>query len=233
MSKRQLAPPLQICGNHLGGVVTRRAGDAAARMRAGAAHIKPGNGTAIVRMAQHRARREQSDRGSARRGRCRRRSGRTSRSRSSGLMICRAEHRGLEVRRIGVDRLDHQVGDLLRGGRPTSGRSAARGATCWQNRLATCWPCGARLSSSVEGISISTIGSLRPAVRARIEIGAVHVGERRRDDDAGRVMIGRLACRAGTVKLGSSDSATFMRNVPEPQRHLLDALRGSRAAAAS
>ena len=32
------------------------------------------------------------------------------------------------------------------------------GANWWQNRLATCAPGGARLSSTVDGISISTIG---------------------------------------------------------------------------
>ena len=50
-------------------------------------------------------------------------------------------------------------------------------------------PRGASVSSSVEGISISTIGLAAPAVRARIEIGAVHVGEGRRDDDAGGEVI--------------------------------------------
>ena len=46
-------------------------------------------------------------------------------------------------------------------------------------------------------ISISTIGLLRPAVRARVEIGLLHVGEARRDDDAGGVMLGQFACPAG------------------------------------
>ena len=72
------------------------------------------------------------------------------------------------------------------------------GATCWQNRLATCCPRGARLSSSVEGISISTIGCFRPALRARIEVRALHVRERRRDDDAGGVM--RRALLAGQAR---------------------------------
>ena len=36
-----------------------------------------------------------------------------------------AEHRTLEVRRMAVDRLDHQVGDRLRDGRPTTLRPAA------------------------------------------------------------------------------------------------------------
>ena len=36
------------------------------------------------------------------------------------------------------------------------------------------------------------------------------------DDDAGAVMVLLLPCRAGRGKSGSSDSATFMRKVPEP-----------------
>ena len=46
----------------------------------------------------------------------------------------------------------------------TAGRS---GCACWQNRLATCAPGGASVGSTVDGISISTIGARdHPCVRA-------------------------------------------------------------------
>ena len=51
-------PPLQslphIAQNFPRRVMSRRAGDAAAGMRAGAAHVKARDGAAIVGMAQHR-----------------------------------------------------------------------------------------------------------------------------------------------------------------------------------
>ena len=45
--------------DHLRRVVAGRTGDAAAGMRAGAAKIKSAQRTAIIRMTQHRPRREQ------------------------------------------------------------------------------------------------------------------------------------------------------------------------------
>jgi hypothetical protein len=45
--------------NHLRGVVTGRASDAAARMGAGTAVIKPLQRAAVIGMAEHRSRREQ------------------------------------------------------------------------------------------------------------------------------------------------------------------------------
>ena len=106
-------------------------------------------------------------------------------------MICRPSTEALKFGRVGVDGLDHQVGHRLAMLRPRTRPSGSAGATCWQNRLATCRPAGASVSSSVEGISISTIGCARPAAGAGVHVGAVHVGQRRRDDDAGGVMIGR------------------------------------------
>ena len=111
-----------------------------------------------------------------------------------------AEHARLEARRVARRPCRSSDRRPSPRDRPTSCRReivGSSGATCWQKRLATCWPGGARMSSSVEGISISTIGCARPAVRARVEVGAVHVGERRRDDDAGGVMVGARLARAG------------------------------------
>ena len=69
------------------------------------------------------------------------------------------------------------------------------GATCWQKRLATCCPRGARLSSSVRGNQHFDDRLLRPALRARVEVRAFHIGERRRDDDAGGVVRRALPAR--------------------------------------
>src|SRR4026209_1758161 len=89
------------------------------------------------------------------------------------------------------------------------GRSYAK---CWQNRLATCFPGGARVESSVEGISISTTGargqpSVRAAVGARDEIGLFPVGERVADDDARLVVrLQVLAGQTGEIrKLGERE----------------------------
>ena len=79
-------------------------------------------------------------------------------------------------------------------------------------------PGGASESSTIDGISISTIGSRDQPRDLRVEIRALHVRERRRHDDAAAVMRLRRATRAAHVKSGNSDSATFIRNVPEPQR---------------
>src|SRR5207253_10548661 len=40
-------------------IVSRNAADAAARMRAGAAHVQTGNGAAVIAVPEHRPRREQ------------------------------------------------------------------------------------------------------------------------------------------------------------------------------
>ena len=75
------------------------------------------------------------------------------------------------------------------------------GRTGWRHGC----PAGARLSSSVEGISISTIGSRRPALGPRAEIGAVHIAERRRDDDAGGEMVAGLGQAGEARQLGQRD----------------------------
>ena len=42
---------------------------------------------------------------------------------------------------------------------PAALRPGSTGSKCWQKRLATCFPGGARSGSTVLGMSISTIGS--------------------------------------------------------------------------
>jgi transposase len=55
-----------------------------------------------------------------------------------------------------VDELNARLMRKLGASRP----SANCGDTCWQNKLATCAPGGARLSSSTDGMSISMTGAL-------------------------------------------------------------------------
>ena len=180
-------------------IVARRAGHAAARMRARAAHVEARQRPAIVRMAEHRAGREHLPE-------IERAVKDVAADQAEGALEIErrhdlpAEHRAFEIRRMAVDRRDHQVGDRLAMVVPDD-PSGSSGATCWQNRLATCWPGGASVSSSVDEITISTIGSRDQPMRARIEIGPLHVGEARRHDDAGGVMLGEVASRqAGEVR---------------------------------
>ena len=118
---------------------------------------------------------------------------------------------------MAADGVDDEVGeDFLLARRPSCGPSGRCGATCCTNRLATCLPAGASVGSSVEGIEHLHDRRARPAVRARIEIGALQVVERRPDDDAASRDGPAPALPGRQVKSGSSQSATFMRNVPEP-----------------
>jgi len=121
-----------------------------------------------------------------------------------------AQSRGLEPRRITLDRVDHQIRDVLLVRVPGAaiGRS---GATCWQNRLATCLPSGARLSSITEG-SASRRSGLSTSMRARIVERAIHVSETRRHDDSR----GQMSPASGRHEnRGNAASATFIRNVPD------------------
>jgi hypothetical protein len=185
-------------------------------MRAGAAEVEARHRTAVVAVAERRARGEQlverqravedvaADQAEAR-------------SRSSG------ESAGADTLRAEARREASTVARsaslALARRRPSCGRRQV-GAKCWQNRLATCAPGGASVSSSVEGISISTPAraTSRPA---RVGEGAVHVAS----DGATRMPeVWCAAAAAGQrVKLGSSDSATFMRKVAEP--HFQRAMR--------
>ena len=112
------------------------------------------------------------------------------RSRSSGEKICRPSTERFEARRMAVDRGDHQIGDLVAMIIPGSAvRQFRRDMLAEQagDMLAL----RREVSSRVEGISISTIGSATSRRRASI-IGPVHIGEAGRDDDAGGQMVAGL-----------------------------------------
>ena len=157
--------------------MARRAGDAAAGMGSGAAHVEARQRPAVVAVAEHRPRREQLIQLSA--------PWKMSpptrpkvRSRSSGLMICRPSTEALKFGRMRVDGVDHQVGHRLAMRRPTTAPSGSCGRDMLAEQAGHMLARRRQLSSSVEGISISTIGCARPAVGARVDVGAIHVGER-------------------------------------------------------
>ena len=147
-------------------IVPRQPGHAAARMRAGAAHVEPRERPAIIRMAEHRARREHLPE-------IERAVEDVAADEAEGALEIERredlppEHRALEVRRVAVDRRRSSGRRPSRDASSHDEPSGSSGATCWQNRLATCCPGGASVSSSVDEITISTIGSRdQPCVRA-------------------------------------------------------------------
>src|SRR5579875_2432324 len=92
--------------------MSRQAGDAAARMRAGAAHVETRDRSAIIGMAEHRARREDLSEIEAPMKY-------VAADKPEGpFEIERAEdlpcdHRSFEIRRVGIDGGDHEIGDLF------------------------------------------------------------------------------------------------------------------------
>src|ERR1700733_10423805 len=106
------APAAEIREDLTRRVVPGRTGDAAARMRAGTAHVQPAERTAVVAVTEHRARAEQlieaqravedvpADQPE----------GALQVERTHDLA---SEHRRLEVGRVSVDGLDHEVGHRL------------------------------------------------------------------------------------------------------------------------
>ncbi len=94
------------------GVVAGGAGDAAAGMRAGAAMVESLQGAAIIRMAEHRARREQLVQ------RQRAMKNIAAEQAELALQIERRQnlppHDGCgEARRVLVHRRDHEIGDFI------------------------------------------------------------------------------------------------------------------------
>src|ERR1043166_5178921 len=106
-------PPAAKIAQHLARrVVAGRAGHPAARVGAGAAHIKPRDRAAVIGMAEQRAGREQLPEIESAVENV------AADEAESALEIERrenlpAEHRPGKIRRVTVDRRDHQVGDLI------------------------------------------------------------------------------------------------------------------------
>jgi alkanesulfonate monooxygenase SsuD/methylene tetrahydromethanopterin reductase-like flavin-dependent oxidoreductase (luciferase family) len=211
-----LAPP-EIAQNFARGIVPRRAGDAAAGMGPRAAHIEPCNRRAIIGMAEHGPRRKNL------RGLERAVKDVAADEAEGALQIERAHDLParaptFEVRRVAVDRLDHQVGDLFAAIVPGFSVGQVRRdmlAEQARDMLAL------RRERVVERrrITTSTTGFSTSHAGARIEISLLHIAQARRDDDSGRVMFGEVACPGRQEKSGNSESATFMRKVPDPLRY--------------
>ena len=104
------------------------------------------------------------------------------------------EHAGPEVGRVDADRVDHQIGELLPGVVPAAAIGKVRGHVLHEQAgdvLAR------RRQRRVEhgGDQHLDHRLFRPAVAARIAIGAVEVIDGWADDDAGAVMVLRLFAR--------------------------------------
>ncbi len=127
------------------------------------------------------------------------------------------DHARLESRRIALDRFDHQVGYLLTMIVP---RAAVRQLRSDMLAEQACNVRPARRQRFVQSRRNDQLDDrlAAPSVHSRVAKGAIHVGETGRKDDAGGVMIGCTSCPGSAIKLGSSESATFIRKVPEPQR---------------
>lgn len=104
------------------------------------------------------------------------------------------QHGGLEIGRMGIDQIDHQVchfftmsvpgcivgqhrGDML-------AKQARHVLACWRQAFVQC-----------RGYEHLNDGPLGPAAGPRVEIGLIHIRETRGHDDAGRVMIRSCARR--------------------------------------
>jgi hypothetical protein len=110
LSNPRDALALEVAQDFPSGIVAWRTGDAASRMAAGAAQIETRNWTAIIRVAQHRTRREnlpQTERSveniAADKSKC-------SLKVERGKDLAR-QHRAPEIRCMIIDRFDHEIGD--------------------------------------------------------------------------------------------------------------------------
>src|SRR4029077_19539051 len=102
------SPAAKIAQDLARRVVTRSPRHAPARMRAGAAHVEPLQRSAVVAVAEHRARAEQliEAQGAVRDVATDEPEGALQIERTHDLT---AEYRRLEVGSVGVDRVDHQI----------------------------------------------------------------------------------------------------------------------------
>src|SRR5215211_4817081 len=108
-SNRAQTTALEVSDDLARRIVSGRAGHAAARMGAGAAHVKAGNGAPIIGMAQYGPGRENLTEieGAVENIAADKAEGPLEVERRQDLA---PQHGALEVRRIGVDRGDHQIG---------------------------------------------------------------------------------------------------------------------------
>ena len=105
-----MPPAPEIAQDFASGVVARRASDTATRMTSRAAQIEARDRTPIIRVAEHRARRE--DLPHIKRSMediAADQSKRPFEVERGEDLTC--QHRATEIRGVAIDRLDHQIGD--------------------------------------------------------------------------------------------------------------------------
>ena len=126
------------------------------------------------------------------------------------------DDRRLEARRIGFDRVDHEIGDRLARLVPRAPvRQFRRDMLAEQGRdmLAR----GAKRIVERRGDQHFDDWGGRPAGQPGVDEGALHIGEARRDHDAAPMMLSRVAPReSGEARQFAKPR--FMRKEPEPLR---------------
>ena len=146
-------------------IVPRQSGHAAARMRPRSAHVEARQRPAVVRMAEHRAGREHLPE-------IERTVKNVAADEAEGALEIERrhdlppEHRTLEVRRMAVDRRDHQVGDRLAMVVPRSIRQFRRDVLAEQARDMLPRPARACRRASTRSPSRRSARFDQPCVRA-------------------------------------------------------------------
>ena len=198
---RALLQKLPVGEHGLRRIMPRRAGHAAAGMRARPAQVEALERHPIVGRADHRPGAEQlveahlavedvaADQAEAPLEVERR-------------MDLPPEHRLGEARRMRIDRRDDLVRRLLALLVPAAPGPEIVAEMLAEQATRHACPLGASDGSSVEGISISMIGCFAQPFTAASSIGAVHVVEARRHDDAGGQMIALLRQHREIGQLG-------------------------------
>src|ERR1035437_4645127 len=156
-------------------------------MRARPAHIQSLQWAAIVTVTQHRPRRKQlvQAQGAMKNVAADQAKGTFQIERAHDLPT---EHGSPEVRRMTIDEIDHDVGDLV--AMVVPGRAVRQD---WSDMLAE--QAGHMLSRRRQAVIQSRRyqhlydGPLRPSAGFGIKIRLLHIGETRRHDDAGGVML--------------------------------------------
>src|ERR1700679_3231589 len=186
-------PAPEVGDDFARGIMARRAGYTAARMRARSAHVQSLQRTAIVAVPEHGPRREHlvQAQGAVKDVAADQPEGALEIERAHDLP---PEHRGLEIGRMTVDEIDHDIGYLLPmivPGCPVG--QLRRDVLAEQARHVLSR--GREAVVQGRGYEHLDDGLLRPAAGLGIEIRLFHVGKAGRHDDAGGVMLGGRAPR--------------------------------------
>lgn len=180
--------PLEVTNDLAGGIMAGNAGDAAARMGAGATKIKPCDGHTVIGMAQHRTGREQlvETELTVKDVAVRKSEAPFQIQRRKNLA---RENRAAEVRCVSGNRVDYEVGKRLALGfiLPTAPIGKMRRRVLHEEaRYVSAG--GGQHGVDRRGDEHFDNGLRGPAVRAGVEVGALEIAEGWADDDAGAMM---------------------------------------------